>query len=141
MGISIISATSSYRSSTSRSRYPLIGNVLQYLIISRPYRTTPSTSQPIYPHQCAKERVEYEYRITQVLAHGLLHLLGYDHHTRPEYRQMRRMENRLIAAVDAEERKLGVIPASDPNFVSYPPMPDDDLDGVTDDTTVDSKRR
>ena len=54
---------------------------------------------------------------------------------------MRRMENRLIAAVDAEERKLGVIPASDPNFVSYPPMPDDDLDAVTDDTTVDSKRR
>ena len=39
--------------------------------------------------------------VTFLLAHGLLHLVGYDHQTRREEQEMNRETERLLAAVDA----------------------------------------
>jgi probable rRNA maturation factor len=36
--------------------------------------------------------------LVALLAHGLAHLLNYDHQTDPEYRVMRRIENKLLRA-------------------------------------------
>jgi rRNA maturation RNase YbeY len=43
--------------------------------------------------------------LTMLLAHGLLHLLGWDHQTAPEDRRMRRETDRLCAAADADDRQ------------------------------------
>jgi probable rRNA maturation factor len=43
--------------------------------------------------------------LTMLLAHGLLHLLGWDHQTPREDRRMRKETERLCAAADADARK------------------------------------
>jgi rRNA maturation RNase YbeY len=43
--------------------------------------------------------------LTMLLAHGLLHLLGWDHQTAREDRRMRRETDRLCAAADADDRQ------------------------------------
>jgi rRNA maturation RNase YbeY len=45
--------------------------------------------------------------LTMLLAHGLLHLLGWDHQTAREDRLMRRETDRLCAAADAGARQRG----------------------------------
>ena len=42
----------------------------------------------------------FEEHLKALLAHGLAHLLNYDHQTDVEYRVMRRIENKLLRAVD-----------------------------------------
>lgn len=46
--------------------------------------------------------------LTMLLAHGLLHLLGWDHDTPSKDRRMRRETDRLCAAADAAARARGV---------------------------------
>lgn len=46
--------------------------------------------------------------LTMLLAHGLLHLLGWDHETPPKDRRMRRETERLCAAADAAARERRV---------------------------------
>jgi probable rRNA maturation factor len=45
--------------------------------------------------------------LTMLLAHGLLHLLGWDHDTPPRDRRMRQETDRLCAAADAPRRARG----------------------------------
>jgi probable rRNA maturation factor len=45
--------------------------------------------------------------LTMLLAHGLLHLLGWDHETPSKDRRMRRETARLTAAAEAVERPRG----------------------------------
>jgi probable rRNA maturation factor len=47
--------------------------------------------------------------LTMLLAHGLLHLLGWDHQTEAEDRRMRRETDRLCAAADAAVRTRRVV--------------------------------
>jgi probable rRNA maturation factor len=49
--------------------------------------------------------------VTMLLAHGLLHLLGWDHETVADDRRMRRETARLCAAADATTRRARVIRA------------------------------
>ncbi len=41
----------------------------------------------------------FDEHLTALLAHGIAHLLGYDHETDAEFAVMRRVENKLIKAV------------------------------------------
>jgi len=52
--------------------------------------------------------------LTMLLAHGLLHLLGWDHETDAEDRRMRRETDRLCAAADAAARARRVAPRTRP---------------------------
>lgn len=44
-----------------------------------------------------KFRVSVSQEIHRLITHGVLHLLGYDDHTRNDKRRMRRAENRILA--------------------------------------------
>ena len=44
-----------------------------------------------------------EREITYLLIHGLLHLLGYDHMTEEDKREMRALEKRVLARLGEEE--------------------------------------
>lgn len=48
--------------------------------------------------QAAEKKVPLDREITMLLAHGLLHLLGYDHRDRTEERRMSARTDALIAA-------------------------------------------
>jgi probable rRNA maturation factor len=49
--------------------------------------------------------------LTMLLAHGLLHLLGWDHDTTPKDRRMRQETDRLCTAADAHRRARGCLAA------------------------------
>jgi probable rRNA maturation factor len=55
-------------------------------------------SVPTARRQAATARRSLEAEVTMLLAHGLLHLLGWDHATDAEDRRMRRETRRLCAA-------------------------------------------
>jgi hypothetical protein len=57
-----------------------------------------------------------------LLAHGLLHLIGYDHGTAAEHREMSRMTRRLVASAPfpAESRGEGKRKKVAPNAVARP---------------------
>lgn len=55
-------------------------------------------SIPTARRQAAAARRPLEAELTMLLAHGLLHLLGWDHATEAEDRKMRRETRRLCAA-------------------------------------------
>jgi hypothetical protein len=74
---------------------------------------------PAVVFKCKRENVQFEYRLSHLLAHGLLHLLGYDHHTTTDFRHMRRREIKLLNAMAEDERSMGLVPSTDPDFVSY----------------------
>jgi probable rRNA maturation factor len=60
-------------------------------------------SVPTARRQAAAARRDLAAEITMLLAHGLLHLLGWDHVTVAEDRRMRRETQRLCAAAGAIE--------------------------------------
>jgi len=66
----------------------LAGGILGDVIISIP------TAQ----RQAAKRDWDLLDEVTFLMAHGLLHLLGYDHQTDEEHRRMTRETKRLVAA-------------------------------------------
>lgn len=41
----------------------------------------------------------FEHHLTALLAHGLAHLIGHDHHTDEEYKEMLKLEKRLLKSV------------------------------------------
>jgi probable rRNA maturation factor len=47
----------------------------------------------------ARWKCSFKDRMILLLAHGIAHLLGYDHETDAEYRQMRKIEKKLCKAV------------------------------------------
>ena len=42
----------------------------------------------------------FEHHLIALLAHGLAHLIGHDHHTNEEYKEMLKLEKRLLKSVD-----------------------------------------
>lgn len=62
-------------------------------------------SVPTARRQAAAARRDLTAEITMLLAHGLLHLLGWDHQTEAEDRRMRRETRRLCAAATAPSRR------------------------------------
>jgi len=58
-------------------------------------------SIPTATRQAAERDRPIVAEVTFLLAHGLLHLVGYDHQTRREERKMNAETERLVAAVDA----------------------------------------
>jgi len=51
---------------------------------------------PYVAAQAKKDNVPFQARLPVLLAHGLLHLLGYDHEDDKDYRQMRSKEYRVL---------------------------------------------
>ncbi len=66
--------------------------------------------------------------LTMLLAHGLLHLLGWDHATPAEDRRMRRETDRLCAAADAAAGQR-LVPASPVKARTERPANDDSTAG------------
>jgi probable rRNA maturation factor len=58
-------------------------------------------SVPTAARQAAERDRPIIEEVTFLLAHGLLHLLGYDHATRREEREMKTRTEELLAAVEA----------------------------------------
>jgi probable rRNA maturation factor len=58
-------------------------------------------SLPTAARQAAQRDRPIVQEVTFLLAHGLLHLLGYDHQTRSEEREMTARAEDLVAAVEA----------------------------------------
>jgi len=58
-------------------------------------------SLPTATRQAAEHDRPIIAQVTFLLAHGLLHLLGYDHATRREERDMKQRTAELLAAVEA----------------------------------------
>ena len=58
-------------------------------------------SLPTAARQARAARRDTLAELTMLLAHGLLHLLGYDHATPPEARRMRARTDALVAAAQA----------------------------------------
>ncbi|GIU92303.1 MAG: endoribonuclease YbeY [Acidimicrobiia bacterium] len=54
--------------------------------------------------QAAELGVRFSDELRLMLVHGLLHLLGYDHVTRPEAEAMEERERRILAHVGVERR-------------------------------------
>lgn len=54
--------------------------------------------------QAAKRRLPLLIEVTMLLAHGLLHLLGYDHQTDEEEREMSAKTQELLSAANARRR-------------------------------------
>lgn len=51
---------------------------------------------PVYIKRTAVQLgISYEERLQELIIHGILHLLGYDHETDIQYRQMARHESRI----------------------------------------------
>jgi probable rRNA maturation factor len=61
-------------------------------------------SIPTARRQAEARRADLGSEVTMLLAHGLLHLLGWDHETPSQDRRMRRETRRLCAAADAALR-------------------------------------
>lgn len=61
-------------------------------------------SLPTAARQAAERDRPIVTEVTFLLAHGLLHLVGYDHQTRREEREMDRETERLLDAIDAAGR-------------------------------------
>lgn len=61
-------------------------------------------SVPTARRQAAERDRPIVEEVTFLLAHGLLHLLGYDHTTKAEEREMNARTERLIAAVEVARR-------------------------------------
>jgi probable rRNA maturation factor len=55
-------------------------------------------SLPTARRQAREKGVAFEAEVTELLAHGLLHLLGWDHRTAAEDRTMRAKAQRLVSA-------------------------------------------
>jgi len=64
-------------------------------------------SIPTARRQAAERKRELGAELTMLLAHGLLHLLGWDHQTASEDRRMRAETKRLCAAADASAPRAG----------------------------------
>ena len=61
-------------------------------------------SVPYVHRWCAAQTplaVDVEERMLRLLAHGLCHLIGYDHETEEEYELMIKLENELLQEVAA----------------------------------------
>lgn len=56
-------------------------------------------SVPTARRQAAAYDAPLERELERLLIHGILHLLGYDHHSRDERRRMEREERRLAVAI------------------------------------------
>jgi probable rRNA maturation factor len=63
-------------------------------------------SVPTAARQAKKQRRPLLGEVTMLLAHGLLHLLGYDHVTRAEEREMKAKTSELEAAAGRRERRV-----------------------------------
>lgn len=66
----------------------------------------------ISPKVCLQQASDWGWtpgeRLAQLLIHGLLHLLGYDHELEPERLAMEALEDRLLAHVEARDLILGL---------------------------------
>ncbi len=56
-------------------------------------------SAPFARRQARVEGVTFVRELTLYVAHGILHLLGYDDHVEAELRRMRAAENRLLKKI------------------------------------------
>lgn len=54
-------------------------------------------SPQIVKEQANRHGLKFEKEIRRVLIHGVLHLLGYDHHTEEDKKEMRRKEKELLS--------------------------------------------
>ena len=50
---------------------------------------------------CRREKINFDQRLNVILAHGIAHLLNYDHQTDDEYEQMQKVEKKLLASIEA----------------------------------------
>lgn len=71
-------------------------------------------SVPTARRQAKERRVSLEEECTMLLAHGLLHLLGYDHRTAREDRVMRALTDRLVASATAARALVDKPPTTPP---------------------------
>ncbi len=51
----------------------------------------------------ARDNIPLRAEIRRLMVHGLLHLLGFDHHTPDEYKRMIAMERNVLADLQGEE--------------------------------------
>ncbi len=52
----------------------------------------------------AKERwVSYEEQLRYIIIHGLVHMMGYDHETEKESREMEKIEQKILVLVQSEK--------------------------------------
>ena len=65
-------------------------------------------SVPTAKRQAAAAKRELLAEITMLVAHGLLHLLGWDHDTSAKDKKMRAETNRVIAAAESADPPLAV---------------------------------
>jgi probable rRNA maturation factor len=65
-------------------------------------------SVPTAARQARERGVELTYELTMLLAHGLLHLLGFDHDTPAKDRRMRAETDRLCEAADSASSRARV---------------------------------
>jgi len=61
-------------------------------------------SVPVARRQAAGQGRSLRAELTMLLAHGLLHLLGYDHATREQQREMKRLTGQLQQAAQRRAR-------------------------------------
>ncbi|KAG9326654.1 hypothetical protein KVV02_006165 [Mortierella alpina] len=69
-------------------------------------------SIPYVLHWCVLNKVDIQDRLPQLYAHGICHLLGYDHEDRKDYRLMKRREDSLLKRMKAWEASLLVQPTT-----------------------------
>lgn len=74
---------------------------------------------------CKENKTKVQDRMTLLLVHSFLHLLGYDHIKDAEYRQMRRKENQLLIQLKATNMNKVVIPRMKPEAVDIEYEEDD----------------
>ncbi|KAF9967002.1 hypothetical protein BGZ70_000468 [Mortierella alpina] len=63
-------------------------------------------SIPYVIHWCALNEVDIQDRLPRLYAHGICHLLGYDHEDKKDYRLMKRREDALLKRMKAWEASL-----------------------------------
>jgi probable rRNA maturation factor len=66
-------------------------------------------SIPTARRQAVERRADLTTELTALLAHGLLHLLGWDHDTPSKDRRMRRETHRLCKAAEAARRRSPLV--------------------------------
>lgn len=54
-------------------------------------------SVPYVEMECRENNIDLAYQLPRVLAHGIFHLLGYDHQTKQDDEEMEHLENQMVS--------------------------------------------